>query len=74
MADDVIHRRADGFWKTMIVERRGVGVVRNGVLMHQRVDLVGGDARPDMGLDHHQGVWQLQQAEEQDWDGLFGKL
>mmetsp|Transcript_13677 Transcript_13677/g.35380 ORF Transcript_13677/g.35380 Transcript_13677/m.35380 type:complete len:289 (+) Transcript_13677:3-869(+) len=50
VADDFVHGGAHGLWEVVVVERRRVGIALDGRLVHDAIDLVGGDAGADGGV------------------------
>ena len=57
MADDIVHRGADGLGEAVVVERRGDGLLHvDDVVVAEGIQFVCGDARLDVGGDHLQHV------------------
>ena len=54
VADHMVDRRADGFRKAPVVERRGLGSVIDDEFVYQPVELVRGHAGLHVGRDHVQ--------------------
>lgn len=57
MADDIVHRGADGLGEAVVIERRGDGLLHvDDVVVAEGIQFVCGDARLDVGGDHDQHV------------------